>query len=287
MKKKFVAGASVVVLAASMFGFAQVFAGGNEQDSGGETQKEMKGAPKVEKVEKETEKKSQKETKKSTKPALLKLVDEVEEEATKKMVYEDGHETEVEVTFNDEGEKIAKVEGMSPVNIDEYKKKYKESIKNVKERLSKFFAEQSESFSKLTDYSRWKQTGYDEGFNYYLKVQEFYESWNDANINITGETESLQNDFRNIGHMKALINHKQFSRTSHLGRQGQAMEDVERSDQWRETPEEMRQAYEYMKQIIHDLDVAFNHDGEGQTYGVTYTLNGDKVSKVESLFNGK
>src|SRR5699024_6512277 len=75
MKKKLVAGASVVVLAASMFGFAQVFAGGSGQDSGGETQKEMKGAPKVEKVEKETEKKSQKDTKKSTKPALLKLVD--------------------------------------------------------------------------------------------------------------------------------------------------------------------------------------------------------------------
>ncbi|SFE03190.1 hypothetical protein SAMN05216238_107132 [Lentibacillus persicus] len=283
MKKKFVAGVSVVVLAASMFGFAHVFAGGNGQDSGGETQKEMKNAPKIETVEKVMEK----EIEKSTKPALLELVDGIEEETTTKMVYGDTYEREVEVTFNDEGEKIAKVEGAPSVNIDEYKKKYKESIKNVKEKLSKFFAEQSESFSELADYSKWKQTSYDEGFNYYLKVQEFYESWNDASINITGESESLQNDFRNIGHMKAIINHNQFSRTSHLGRQGQAKEDVERSDQWKETPEEMRQAYEYMKQIVHDLDVAFNHDGEGETYGVTYTLNGDKASKVESLFNGK
>ncbi|WP_185959588.1 hypothetical protein [Lentibacillus cibarius] len=36
---------------------------------------------------------------------------------------------------------------------------------------------------------------------------------------------------------------------------------------WKETPEEIRQAYEYIEQIIHDLDVAFNH-GEGKTYGV-------------------
>lgn len=287
MKKKFVAGASVVVLAASTFGIAQVFAGGNAQDNDGETEKETKDAPKVETVEEEeTEKESQKETEKTTKPALLKLVDGVEEETTKKMVTEDGHKTEVEVTFNDEGEKIAKVDGMSPVNIDEYKKRYEESIKNVRERFSDFIAEQSESFSEQSDDPRLKQTNYDEGFNYYLKVQEFYESWNDANINIKGETKSLQNDFKNLWFMETIINHSQFSRTSHLGRQGQAKEDVERSDQWRETPEEMRQAYEYMKQIIHDLDVAFNHDGEGETYGVTYTLDGDKVGKVKKLFNG-
>lgn len=41
-----------------------------------------------------------------------------------------------------------------------------------------------------------------------------------------------------------------------------------------------------MKQLFHDLDIAVNHDGEGETYGVTYTLNGDNVLKLEATWSG-
>ncbi|MDF2066520.1 hypothetical protein [Bacillus sp. Cr_A10] len=41
-----------------------------------------------------------------------------------------------------------------------------------------------------------------------------------------------------------------------------------------------------MKQIVNDIDVAVNHNGEGEMYGVTYLLNGEKVSEVEKLSKG-
>ncbi|QKY70064.1 hypothetical protein [Lentibacillus sp. CBA3610] len=265
MKKKIIAGASAVVVVASTFGIAQIFAGGNEDETAlnnGET-KETKDAPKVENVD------SAKEKSKS------------EQDDFKEVQVADLAELEGERYTNDQGEEMLKVKGTPPINVEEYK----DSLKNTDEKVSDFIAEQSESFSEQMDYSKWKQTGYDEGFNYYLKAQEFTEAKDNTNFHMGKLNKTIQKDFVNIGHMKTLINHMQFARTSHLGHQGQAKEDVERSDQWKEAPEEMRQAYEYIKQIIHDLDVALNHDGEGETYGVTYTLNGDKASKVESFFN--
>lgn len=38
-----------------------------------------------------------------------------------------------------------------------------------------------------------------------------------------------------------------------------------------------------MKQIVNDIDVAVNHNGEGELYGVTHLLNGEKVFEVEDL----
>lgn len=38
---------------------------------------------------------------------------------------------------------------------------------------------------------------------------------------------------------------------------------------------------------MNDLDVAFNHSGEGETFGVTHLLNGDKVSEMEDFVTGK
>ncbi|MGY3190535.1 hypothetical protein [Lysinibacillus sp. TE18511] len=45
----------------------------------------------------------------------------------------------------------------------------------------------------------------------------------------------------------------------------------------------MLQAFEYMNQIVNDIDVAINHNGEGEMYGVTHLLNGGKVSEVEKF----
>ncbi|MEK4406669.1 hypothetical protein MKZ26_20095 [Sporosarcina sp. FSL K6-6792] len=42
-----------------------------------------------------------------------------------------------------------------------------------------------------------------------------------------------------------------------------------------------------MKQIVNDIDVAVNHNGEGETFGVTHLLNGDKVSEMERFIEGR
>jgi hypothetical protein len=41
-----------------------------------------------------------------------------------------------------------------------------------------------------------------------------------------------------------------------------------------------------MKRIVHDLDIALNHDGQGETYGVTYLLGGEKLEELKSFMNG-
>ncbi|WP_427071710.1 hypothetical protein [Lysinibacillus fusiformis] len=51
------------------------------------------------------------------------------------------------------------------------------------------------------------------------------------------------------------------------------MESTDLVNQWAPTDENTRIAFEYMKQIINDLDVAINHNGKGELYGVTHVLS--------------
>ncbi|QGH33481.1 hypothetical protein GI584_05355 [Gracilibacillus salitolerans] len=194
---------------------------------------------------------------------------------------------------NDEVEAEAKETKEAPKVENVEKEEKSESIKITKvslknEELAKFFAEQSDSFLEQSADPRLKETNYDEGFNYYLRAEEYTEDLREFikkyDLELQEESEVLIDDFENLGKMRAVIGHLQFVRTSHLGRQGQAKEDIERFDKWEETDGDMKKAYEYMEQIIHDLDVALNHDGEGDTYGVTHTLNGNKASEIDNSF---
>lgn len=36
----------------------------------------------------------------------------------------------------------------------------------------------------------------------------------------------------------------------------------------------------YMKRIIHDLDIAHNHNGQGETFGVTYMMDGENIEEL-------
>lgn len=48
----------------------------------------------------------------------------------------------------------------------------------------------------------------------------------------------------------------------------------------------MHKAFEYMKQLLHDLDIAVNHGGKGETLGVTNLLNGENVLEMQRTWNG-
>ena len=78
----------------------------------------------------------------------------------------------------------------------------------------------------------------------------------------------------------------QFVRTSEHGHNGEAIEAAYLAEHWKPVPEEMRQAYEYMNQILHDLDVAYNKGGEGETFGVTHKLNGEHADEIELFWSG-
>ncbi|MGE7954882.1 hypothetical protein [Lysinibacillus xylanilyticus] len=137
--------------------------------------------------------------------------------------------------------------------------------------------------SEPMDDPKLKEANNDEGFEYYLKAQEVFDEFPYQLVKASHEVEK---DHLNLFLLTSYIEHKQFARTVHLGPNGEAKESTELVDQWAPTDEEMRQAYEYMKQIVNDIDVAINHNGKGEIYDVTYLLKGDKVSEVMKFVNG-
>lgn len=134
------------------------------------------------------------------------------------------------------------------------------------------------------DDPRIELSGNDEGFTYYLKSEAIFDLRDE--MEAWAEGKAMGEDISNLFMLNAMMGHLQFVRTSHLGGEGQAIEAVELVEQWEQTPDDMRKAHKYMKQMLHDLDIAVNHEGKGNTYGVTHTLNGDKVSEMTSVWNG-
>jgi len=126
----------------------------------------------------------------------------------------------------------------------------------------------------------------DDGFEYYLKSKKVMALYPNRTPNFLGDT-NLEIEFRNLIMLESRMLHLQFARTAHLNSYGQAKEDTSLSDQWKPTDDDMRQAFEYFSQLVNDFDVAFNHGGEGEKFGVTHLLNGDKVSEMEGFITGK
>lgn len=137
--------------------------------------------------------------------------------------------------------------------------------------------------AKQSEDLRLVESGHDEGFEYYLKTLLLSRS-NYSDISKPYETNK---DLANLFLLSSYIQHMQFVRTAHLGQNGEAIESVELAEQWKPVPEEMRQAYEYINQILSDLDVALNKGGIGETFRVTHEMNGDNVDKVEAFLGGE
>ncbi|MDM5314946.1 hypothetical protein QUF49_03005 [Fictibacillus sp. b24] len=123
--------------------------------------------------------------------------------------------------------------------------------------------------------------GVDEGYDIYLK-SEMLRNMLGKYIRVEGE--DLEKDFQNLGTLTALIGHDQFVRTAHLDSNGNAKEKTEYMNEWKPANEETLKAFEYMKQLLHDIDVAINKDGKGETYGVSHQLDGQNVNELEALY---
>jgi len=129
-----------------------------------------------------------------------------------------------------------------------------------------------------------KEANFDEGFEYYLKSQRAIIEYPTPYVD-TGN--AFEKDLETLFVLSSYLMHNQFVRTAHLDPYGQAKEATELSDQWKPTDDGMRQAFVYMKQMINDLDVAINHKGKGETFGVSHLLNGEKFSEVEAFLDGE
>lgn len=123
----------------------------------------------------------------------------------------------------------------------------------------------------------------DKAYNMYLHAK--YIS-SDLQLLTEQNTVGQNADMRNLFLLTSMVEHLQFVRTSHIDPNGNATEKTQYANQWKQPSEEMVQANEYIEQILHDLDVANNKGGKGETFGVTNRLDGDKVGEVEAFLNG-
>lgn len=154
---------------------------------------------------------------------------------------------------------------------------------DVNENLGEWITKSIKILEGDLDDPRIKETENDEGFIYYLKSQRVSEL--KSSMQVYEDDTIKEKDFENLHIAQAFISHVQFVRTSDFGPNGEDVETTEHYKEWEPTSEDMHQAFDFLNKLMHDLDIAVNHNGEGETYGVSYTLNGDNVKEIEE-FNG-
>lgn len=130
---------------------------------------------------------------------------------------------------------------------------------------------------------KYVEAGVDQGYYIYLQSESIR---NVLGKFIRVEGEDLEKDFDNLQTLIALISHHQFIRTAHIDPNGNAKEKLEYMKEWKPTSETTLKAFEYMKQLLHDIDVAINKDGKGKKFGVSHQLDGQKVKEFELFLYG-
>lgn len=196
---------------------------------------------------------------------------------------------------NDPGENTT-AEGTKTVTIEEKANPIEEQTTDPKEwkdlsttgdlvkpdfptNVNDWVAFQINEFSKKSDVNL-PNGGYDEGYDYYLKSQALSMTLG-SYIRVEGD--DLEKDFENLWVLASAIGHEQFVRTAHIGPNGEAIEKTEYYKQWKPTNKRMKLSFEYMKQLLNDIDIAINKDSKGETFGVSHQLDGDKVEEMESF----
>ncbi|MBO0587615.1 MULTISPECIES: hypothetical protein [unclassified Sporosarcina] len=183
------------------------------------------------------------------------------------------------------GEAKASGDEIKSIKVDKVSKESNEPVAIVYDKeIGVWLSEMNAMLSAPLDDPRLKEANNDEGFEYYLKAQKVMDSYPNQTPTFLGDAK-LEIEFSNLNMLEGRISLLQFSRTSHLDSYGLAKEDTSLYDQWKPSDDDMRQAFEYFSQLVNDLDVAFNHGGEGETFGVTHLLNGAKVSEIEPFLN--
>ena len=142
-----------------------------------------------------------------------------------------------------------------------------------------WIADTLEVFSQELDESLYED-GFDEGYDYYMKVMTVSHILG-SYIRVEGG--DLQKDFENLWILAGTIEHEQYARAAHIDIDKYEIDKLSAVKEWKPTTERMKQSFEYMKQLLNDIDVAINKNGKGETFGVSHQLGGDKVDEMESF----
>jgi hypothetical protein len=127
------------------------------------------------------------------------------------------------------------------------------------------------------------ENGFDKEYDWYLKSQLVS---NEVDRFLARQDEPKSSDLRNVRMLAGMIGHLQYVRIAHIDDTGGETEAQTAVEEWKPASLGLNYSYMYMKRIVHDLDIALNHDGQGETYGVTYLLDGDNLGELKSFMNG-
>lgn len=143
-----------------------------------------------------------------------------------------------------------------------------------------WIAEMAAEFNRAPEESFEELELEDVGFVYYTKADNLYKNMQHY---IDDKNESFDEDFANLRMLAAGISHNQFERTAHIDDTGKEKDNLEHAEDWKPMPASMETAYQYMRQLLNDLDVTINKNGKGTSFGVSHLTNGDKVNELESF----
>lgn len=87
------------------------------------------------------------------------------------------------------------------------------------------------------------------------------------------EGEDIEKDFINLQTLATTINHFSYV----------ISEQDKQSVNTNESQDQLNMAIEYFTELLHDLNIAINHDGKGEQFGVSRQLDGSKVEELESF----
>jgi hypothetical protein len=180
-------------------------------------------------------------------------------------------------------EKAANVEVKSFKSIeDEAQNEMKENFMDNKEQA----VEVVESLKRILDEpmdASLVEAGFDKEYDWYLKSQKVS---NEVDEFLRFQDKPKSSDLLNVRKLAAMIGHLQYVRTAHIDDTGGETEAQTAVNDWKPASLDLNYSYMYMKRIVHDLDIALNHSGEGETFGVTYLMDGENLEELKSFMSG-
>ncbi|MFJ5770144.1 hypothetical protein [Psychrobacillus sp. NPDC093180] len=172
----------------------------------------------------------------------------------------------------------------------------KEETKVEQPKTDETKVEQVKKEAEVNEPKNWKDVSTPEGFNSY-GIEPTLEAWIAYHAEDIAKTtdvkeyypkaerirnemkyfriqgEDLQKDFQNLQVLQLYMANLVFSIS---GAEEQGIETAE-------TYNELEKSFSYFTELVHDLDIVINHDGKGETFGVTHQLNGKKVKEMETF----
>ncbi|MRX73450.1 hypothetical protein GJU40_15000 [Bacillus lacus] len=130
------------------------------------------------------------------------------------------------------------------------------------------------------------EAGYDVAYDEYLKAQSIT---NVLGTYIKVEGGDLEKDFNNIYTLATIVQEEQEMRAAHLD-----IDELEAKygtdkqagiQEWKPATERQGIAFDCLRKLLNDVDIAINKEGNGETFGVSYFLDGDKVEQMENDLN--